>query len=344
MPVTKNFALRIEILDELLGGLRKFSFEDLKTRLNERLEYAGHRPISEKTLYNDLKFLREDKSLPIHRPTRHDPTYYYTEKRSIKDLPFSDEELDYLKQAAEVLKKAAPFMTGGDIELIVNKLENKIHTNIPDRLQVIQFEDHTLATGDHWLESLFTAIKQKAVLRLVYKTFKDKEAIGTIFHPYLLKEYRNRWFLFGRVGRTNNLTIRALDRIVDIRNSAESFIENDLFDPDSYFRHLVGVSIPLNGRIESVEILVKRKLVPYIKSKPVHKLQEILKEHKNGDIIIRIPLYINHELKSVLLGYGSGIQVRRPDFLRNELIKELIEAQKLYRNEDGETFRRPQNG
>jgi hypothetical protein len=56
MPVTKNFSLRIEILDQLLSIGKKFTFNQLLERINEKLSEMGLSEISDRTLRNDIKF------------------------------------------------------------------------------------------------------------------------------------------------------------------------------------------------------------------------------------------------------------------------------------------------
>ena len=87
---------RIEILDEILRGARKYTFLDLMEKLNGSLELAGYPEISRKTLFNDLKFLKEEKGAPINKPTHNDPYYYYTEKFSIKNIQLDEEEIEFL--------------------------------------------------------------------------------------------------------------------------------------------------------------------------------------------------------------------------------------------------------
>jgi len=331
MPVVKNARLRLEVLDEILSGINKYSFNDLLKKINNKLILNGDSAIGEKTLYNDLKYLREEKGAPINKPNAFDPNYYYTEKFSIKELLLGDEEVDYLKQAAEILKRLSPFLIGQEIDEIIAKLENKVHTNVPSREQIIQFETHTQSAGGNWLQSLFSAIKEKLALRIIYKPFSKTESKELIFHPYLLKQYRNRWFVFGREDHNNYVTNLALDRILSIKNSSTSFVENDLFSPDDYFKHLVGVSMPRNSPIEDVVIRIKATTVPYLTSKPIHNLQEVTKTYKNGDVQIKIPVYINYELESTIMSYGKALEVLKPEVLRNNLKELMNELHSIYK-------------
>jgi predicted DNA-binding transcriptional regulator YafY len=73
------------------------------------------------------------------------------------------------------------------------------------------------------------------------------EPTEKIVHPYLLKEFRNRWFLLGREGDATRVTNYALDRIKKIKPSNEQYLDNDLFNAFQYFNHLIGVSVPEGG-------------------------------------------------------------------------------------------------
>jgi predicted DNA-binding transcriptional regulator YafY len=332
MPVTKNFSLRIEILDQLLSIGKKFTFSQLLERINEKLSEMGLSEISDRTLRNDIKFLRDEKDAPLFKATNTEPFYYYVNKFSIKELIISDEDVDYFKQAADILKKVAGLSFGAELDEIIKKLENRVHTNIPERSNFIQFENQVITLGLNWLDDLFNSIKNKSVLRVSYLPFHYETAKDFIFHPYLLKQYRNRWFVFGRTDENNFLTIFALDRIKGIKNSKNNYIENNLFDPEEYFNNLVGVSVKKDSKIEDILIKVKGPQLQYILSKPIHNNQEMVKKYKNGDAMIKLKLFVNYELVSQLMGYGSTIEVLKPQFLRDEIKVDILSLKKIYTN------------
>lgn len=330
MPLTKNAQLRIEVIDEIFRGINRYNFEDLLKKINAILVRSGTPAIGEKTLYNDLKYLREEKGAPIHRPNAYDDKYYYTEKFSIKTPILDYEEIEYLKQVALIISRLSPAHSGDEFNEIIAKLDNTVHTLSDQRESIIEIEAHTQSSGIHWYNTLFYAIKDKSALRLSYKPYHKEEAREFIFHPYLLKQYRSRWFLFGREGNKEYVANLALDRIASIKNSAASFIENDLFSAEDYFNHLIGVSKPRDGEIKDITLRVEAKSVPYILSKPIHKLQKTVKNYKNGDILVKIPLYINYELISTVLGYQNTVVVVGPKELHQEVLQILQKGVKKY--------------
>ena len=244
-----------------------------------------------------------------------------------------EEEVDHLREATEILKKAMPHMLGNDLEQLVSKIEHRIATNTEDRPEIIQFEQHTQASGSQWIEPLFSAIRARATLRINYKPYHHPEPAERIFSPYLLKEFRARWFVLGRYENLPMVTNLALDRILSIRNSSAPYIKNDILDPTAYFDHLVGVSIPPESTVRDVVIRVAPGQAPYVLTKPIHFKQEIINRGKDGSLTLRIPLHVNYELRSALLGYGHEIEVVAPEELRAEMGRVLRDAAGLYGHE-----------
>ena len=67
--------------------------------------------------------------------------------------------------------------------------------------------------------SIFDAIICKQALKITYQPFNKPDKTEIIFSPYLLKEFRNRWFVFGKINEYSTITVLGLDRIKKIGNS-----------------------------------------------------------------------------------------------------------------------------
>lgn len=323
---------RLNVIDQLLSLGRKFTFDELLDRVNDRLESDWMKVISARTLRDDLKTLKNDYDAPLFKATKSEPYYYYTRNFTIKEAILSHEDVSYLKQAATILKKVAGFGFGVELDEIIKKLENRAHTNIPERSNFIQFENQVIANGLNLLDDIFNAIKEKSVIRIYYQPFHYDNPVEYVFHPYLLKQYRNRWFVFGRNEEEGFIKICPLDRIKSVKNSTRNFIENDLFEPETYFNNLVGVSPKKDSKIETIIIKVEKSQLPYILSKPIHINQELVKKYKNGGAKIKLNLFVNYELVSQLLGYGSSIEVLEPQFLRDEINNTILKLKNKYTN------------
>jgi predicted DNA-binding transcriptional regulator YafY len=334
MPANKSFQQRIELLDQCLRTKgRKWTLNELRDFLNSRLFDLIGREISKRTLQDDLQYLREKKSAPLKRLRVGASNYfYYTEPFSLKNLPVSEEEVTYLRDAIKILRQVNDFGILKVVETIISKLEQTINTNVPDQNTFIQFEKPSAVTGNQYIDTLFVAIREKLSLRIGYQPFNMQNPRESLFHPYLLKEYRNRWFLLCREKNAQQVTTLALDRIKYVKNSADSFLENDLFDSQTYFDQVIGVSIPEIKEVSVIEMKVSASQAPYIITKPVHHSQKIAKEYKNGDLLIQFTVMQNFELLSLLLGFGNNIEVIKPLSLRNNIELILESASARYKN------------
>lgn len=325
MPENKNFALRLEIIDECLrNNLRKWSLKVLLDVVNERLEERYGKKTSKRTLQNDIRHLIDDKNAPIEKRKEGSTTYFsYTDKQfSIKNLPLNEEEITQLKDVINILRQVNNFSIVDEVSAIVSKLENTINVHTEPEVPIIQFEKHEMTFGTQYINDLYEAIKGKTALKLSYRPF-SKKPDQFICYPYLLKEYRNRWFMIGRREGMNVVTIFALDRIQQFTPSFVPFVDNNLFDPETYFNNLVGVTLPVGGLVQKIDLKVTPAQAPYIRTKPIHSSQKIIKEYKNGGLVIRLMLIPNFELRSLLLSYVPDITVLTPAGLVRE-IKELL--------------------
>lgn len=327
----RHIRLRIEILDELLGAPVKRNYTDLLEALGKALLLKGEVPIQLRMLKNDISFLENEMNAPIHRPDKKDNRVYYTERFTLKSVPVDDDDISILKNAVQILKKATNIKLTEEVDEIISRLENKIHTNVPDSGAMIAFEEHTEAKGKEYFDEIFSAIKLQQPIKVNYQPF-GKEIREWVIHPYMLKEYRNRWFLIGRVGNNRSLSNLRLDSLKGrIRNCNESFIQNDLFDPETYFNEVIGVTIPKDVKAMEIEIKVAASSADYVRTKPIHKSQIIKKEYKDGSLLVKLKILNNYELKSHLLSYGPAIEVTKPDVLRNELKNIYLQGSALYK-------------
>ena len=68
----------------------------------------------------------------------------------------------------------------------------------------------------------------------------------------------------------------------------------------------------------------------FISNSGIHESQKIKSKDKTGTII-QLKLYINYELKQLLLSYGEGIKVLSPTYLSSEIEQRLSQTLSLYK-------------
>lgn len=319
MPVNRNALIRYKTIDICLKNkYRQWTLEDLIDACSDALyEYEGiDKGISKRTVQMDIQMMRSEK-LGYNAPiVVYDNKYYKYEDEdySITNTPLSEQDLKTMSEAVEVLRQFKGFSYFSDMGDIVSRLEDHVTSAKQKTIPVIDFEKNENLKGLDYLDVIYNAIVNKQVLNIKYRSFKARSANTFIFYPYLLKEYRNRWFVFGR--RKGSLINLALDRIHNIEIAEkERFIENDLFDSQSFFSDVVGVTKNIGMKAETVRFWVDQQNAPYVQTKPFHKSQNLIETQEDGSMIFELNVVINQELQREFFGYADTIKVLSPQSL-----------------------------
>lgn len=141
-----------------------------------------------------------------------------------------------------------------------------------DANQIIEFDQNEFLKGKEYIKELYHAIVNKTPLTILNKSFKSGNEMEIKLHPYYLKQYNNRWFVFGKNPLYSNITNLALDIIKSIQLLENQFIETDI-DFKEYFEYIIGVSFDKEKQPNKVLLRVDNSLWPYIETKPfmVHR-------------------------------------------------------------------------
>lgn len=193
---------------------------------------------------------------------------------------------------------------------------------IPERLQVLMERNDRLK-GLEYVPVLYDALKRRCTIQLTYQSFKARSPQAFVFYPYVLKEFNNRWFVFGkRKYKTRYTNVYALDRIQAVQLLPEEpYVKPEGFDAERYFGEMVGVTRNEGDRPQTVKFWASASDSPYFVTKPLHHTQEILEQTDNGETLFSVSVIVNRELIRLLLGFGSGVKVVEPASLARYLQK-----------------------
>jgi predicted DNA-binding transcriptional regulator YafY len=337
MPVNRNALIRYRTLDNCLRNkYRKYTLEDLIEACSEALyEYEGiDKGVSRRTVQADLQMMRSDK-LGYNAPIIVlDKKYYAYEDPdySITNIPLTDQDLHKLSEVVDILKQFKGFSHFKDLGEIVQRLEDKIYTSRTLQETFIDFEKNDNLKGLEHLTTLYSSIQNKKTLLLSYQSFKARAASSFVFHPYYLKEYRNRWFVMGCKSKSEPLLTLALDRIISFEDTDVTFIPCVDIDLSQYFKHVIGVTVNVNQPPVDVLLFFNQKTAPYVLTKPIHHSQKLVETHSNG---ITVSLHVQHnfELEREILGFGDSVKVLAPESLKRCIKESLTDAMDQYNYE-----------
>ncbi len=335
MALNKLALIRYKTLDDCLRNRRrKWTLDDLIEKVADVLyDREGiSTGVSRRTVQADLQMMRSDK-LGYNAPiVVTDKKYYgYADADySITNAPINSADVEKMKEIVGMLKGFNGFSYFDDMSDMIARLENNLYKQATGGIAPVQFEDNRLLRGLQHIAPLYGAILNQRAILLEYQSFKAKKPQQQIYFPYLLKEYRNRWFLLAKCKKTPQLLTLALDRISEFQELPdERFISYDGIDFDRYFSDLLGVTKSPTDRAHKVILQFDCANAPYVLTKPLHHSQQVLKEDEEGTIV-RIDVVLNLELEREILGFGECVKVLSPRNLAGRIRKRLAAAAARY--------------
>ena len=240
-------------------------------------------------------------------------------------MKYTPEELQKIKEAVELLEKYKYSDIFGDISGTLQKVLDFIEINAGresgEDYAFISPEKLPYIKGSEYLSALIKAIKGRKVIRLYYHPFYEDKPYYTDVHPYLLKEYKHRWYMIGLNDFKEQLRTYSLDRIRDIDASDIAYKQKN-FNAEDYFKNSIGIISP-QGETPVVKIAVQKTQAQYMITQPWHVSQNIDSETEE-DVIFSFKVHPTYEFISLILSYGKDVRVLEPKSLI-DLIKEQIE-------------------
>ena len=312
MHTDKKRYLRLKLLNQCFSDTsRCYTLKDLME--------ACH--VSRATLERDLQYIRNtygegvfaDKHIGKQRVFQ-----YSTPGFSICEQELSSTQLAQINSLLLLLNKFVGKPQFESLQFIIHELEKKYNLQLPDNKAVIHFDGNIYLMGTEYLVPLFEAIIHRQCKQIIYHPF-DKQKRVYIVHPYLLKEYNQRWYLLcGKQDKEDDpIEIRtlALDRIEKINAIKMRFQAPDE-DVSDYFHNIIGIANKQNHEVKDVVIKCHDKVeFKYMMTKPLHPTQRPVKGKANH---ILIKVKENYELYQHLLFYGDKIEIVSPADIRDE--------------------------
>lgn len=313
-------------------GIR-YSWLDLQAVANKDLEDRDYQAIGKTQFFQDIKTLKAPPWLaPIETYREGGQSYYkYTDPDySIKKQNLNEVEAEQLKFALMVLSRFKGMPQFEWVHELIPKIEQSFKLTERDA-DIIGFDQNVDLKGIGYLGQIFNAILFRRVLKIKYKSFTKDEIIEQTIHPYFLKQYNNRWFLFGKNPDYAGITNLALDRIEgEIIEISKGYIKNKHLDFDEYFEDIIGVTKPENKKVETVKLWFSPAQAPYVDTKPLHGTQKRKSWDENG-LVITIEVIPNPELEHVILRHGEQCKVLEPVELKSKINNRLMDCLENYK-------------
>lgn len=343
----KNQFERYKIIDRLLRGTPDgFSLDVLLERLNGSMSEENQ--IKRRQLQYDLEALKYLYNAPINnrrgaRRIRYEDASFsivtYEMKESLKRMA---EQLDNIQLNPRILW----------LQNLILMLQETYFTN-EMAMEAIDFGDNLEYENSSRVHEFFSYILNKQVLELDFNAGFSRPQKRTV-HPYFVKQYNNRWFLFGWDEKAalekkpaSGIVNLPLDRIGKVRMAYDRYRElsvQQLKDfKEDYFGDIVGVT-----RIDSEPMIhlvlrflfksgdskkdnASRRDYNYLRTKPFYPFISFPSDKEieiNGYADISMDIVPNKELEGILLRYADTAKIVAPVIFRDRMMKRLLSIEK----------------
>lgn len=242
-----------------------------REEINNSLLTFGYPPLNRKRFFAELKQIRESTTLKIVSKDCGKNIWRYT--IDIKD---------------EADRNHAEHM----YLLIANLHESQFlneYRQLGTRIQptIIPF-------GNRYLGIIGTAMTESKALRITYQKFSDTEPYTTLVHPYTLKAFQNRWYILAMKAEEGVLKHFALDRILSLAITEESFTLEPTFNAIDYYKPFFGIWCDQSLTPQDILITTTPKQAHYFRTLPLHHSQRELSPllHPDGTQECRFLLHM----------------------------------------------------
>ncbi|MEJ6949424.1 helix-turn-helix transcriptional regulator [Natronospora cellulosivora (SeqCode)] len=310
----------LKIITLLDGSYKKWTAQDM----------AAHFGISERTFHRDRKIL-EDIGVPLYYDSDK-KTYDICDTYTFSPPQFTRDEAIALSLAARYYQSEnAPYKNHLDIAIakILNALPQSISEvlqNIDARMLTLNDPIVDLSEYQDLIAQIEEAIEKQKRVKIAYNSLADDLVKCRNLDPYNLILKNGACFVVGYCHLRNAIRIFRVDRIKSFEALDERFEKDENYSPEKYFKYSWGIE---RGQEFKVELYFKGVAAQIVREYNWHPSQEI-KELSDG-IIFRVRTSSAIEMKKWILGFGSEVEVKEPEWLRQELIDEVEKIKEIYK-------------
>lgn len=345
----KNQYERYKQIDRILRSTPDgLPLDMLLERLNGSLSYENQ--IKRRQLQYDLEALKDLYGAPIDnkkgaRRIKYEDASYSIVTHEMKEaLRNMSEQIETIQANPRLLW----------LQNLILMLQDTYFTN-EMAMEAIDFGDNLEYENSSRVHEFFSYILNKQVLELNYNAGFGKPQ-KRIIHPYFVRQYNNRWFLFGyceqaaREGKpASGILNLPLDRIVGVKTVPTIYREvtvQDIKDfKEDYFGDIVGVTrLDSEGPIhlvmrfdfstgDSKQDNAAWRDYFYLRTKPFYPYINFPSEkeiEKTGCAEVSMDIIPNKELEGILLRYADSAKILGDEPFRNKMldrIRNIVEKQ-----------------
>jgi predicted DNA-binding transcriptional regulator YafY len=319
MPINKSAFRRYKVIDQLLRNRMRMypTMEDIIAACREKLDID---PSSE-TIQKDLAQMRlpapDGFDAPIHFNRSKGGYEYLDPNYSISGIALNDSDIDAIKESIDLIKSIGGSRMGEKFNSAMEKILSSVLEEFPDGKQQTGFLQTMMppkSRGFEHFDLFYRACREKRPVAFVHYSYKKRIFSSITLHPFLIKEFENKWYVIGYSEKHQEIRTFGMDRVFDPFLLKKPFMEVELSREYQSNNAYYGVFPIPNKKKCKIKIRVSALNTQYFEAYPLHDSQEI-KKGPDGFSTISFHLLPTVELARLFLSYGHHVSVLEPKWL-----------------------------
>jgi len=308
-----------------------FDSEVSRKRYPNATRLASAFELSAKTAQRDIEFMRERLNCPLlYEPVR--KGYYYEDETfSLPMMYLSSAELSSLLVARKLLQDISGGYMVDDIGSAVSKITSiiKKHAAKPEAMdEAMSFHliEYNPAPEDIFRTVLDACLGRKT-MSFIYSSPARAEAAERRIDPYHLFNYMGTWHVVGHCHTREGLRDFRINRIQSPKILEESFCLRHNFSFKEYFRSSFGLYKGKSS--QQVVLRFTAEKARWIGDQIWHREQKVT-IRDDGSMELNFPVADFSEIAREVLKHGAGVEVLKPEGLRQTIRAEAEKILKIY--------------
>jgi len=327
MNLSKSAFRRYKVIDSLLRNpMKRYpAMDDIIDACERHLDFAP----SVETIQKDLANMRlpypDGFDAPIYFNRTHGGYEYTDPDFSIAGVSLRPDEMEAIREAAEVIRSIGGTRLSDKINHAVEKIlstslegTGDSETNSP----ILQTMVPPVSRGFEHFDLFYKACRERHPVSFIHFGYKKRNFSHILLHPFLIKEFDNRWYVIGYSEKHQAIRTFGLDRVSEPLLLKKKFHELPATATRAYLHDVYGVFPIPDAKKETVKIRVTRLGTYYFLAYPIHTTQVVQKD-SDGSSVITFQVVPSLELARYFLGQGRHVQILSPKWF-HQFTKELV--------------------
>jgi predicted DNA-binding transcriptional regulator YafY len=324
----KSAYRRYKVIDGMLRNpMRRFpTIEDIIEACFQKLDFRPSVETIQKDMANMKLPYPDGFDAPI-KFNRSKMGYEYSDPDySMLGLSLRPEDIEAIYDAVDLIQSLGGSKIGEKFSHAAEKLFSTIvesKREADSKRTILQTMRPPISRGYEHFDLFYHACKEKIPVSIIHYSYKKRIFNHVLLHPFLIKEFENRWYVIGYSEFHKEPRTFGLDRITDPVLLTKKYIDTDTSIIHNYLHEVYGVFTIPNANSELIEIHVSLLGTHYFQAYPIHESQKIEKDG-NGTSLIKFEMIPSIELSRYFLSQGRHVTIINPRWFK-EFTKSLAE-------------------